>query len=131
VEGRGVRRRALSDPDDVRDEAAGRFASVGRGGLRHVILHGRPEVEINYALMPSCWGQGLATEIATASVELSGRLGISSLVAFTLSDNRGSRRVMEKLGFGHERDIVYRGIPHVLYRRHGGLGGRPEPPNSR
>ena len=99
-------------------------------------LHGRPEVEINYALMPTFWGKGLATEIATANVELSARLGMRSLVAFTLPGNHGSRRVMEKLGFGYERDILYTGIPHVLYRRNaqhwesGGLGGLREPPNS-
>jgi ribosomal-protein-alanine N-acetyltransferase len=96
-----------------RDQADGRF--VGRGGLRHVILHGRPEVEINYALMPSFWGKGLATEIATASVDVG--VGFPSLVAFALPDNHGSRRVMEKLGFRYERDIVYTGVPHVLYRR--------------
>jgi RimJ/RimL family protein N-acetyltransferase len=115
-----------------RDKTDGRF--VGRGGLRHVTLHGRPDVEISYALMPTFWGKGLATEIATASVDLSRCLGIHSLVAFTLPGNRGSRRVMEKVGFGYERDILYTGIPHALYRRnaqHWESGGRSEPPNSR
>jgi [ribosomal protein S5]-alanine N-acetyltransferase len=98
-----------------REKDGGGF--VGRGGLRRVMLHGHPNVEINYALMPSFWGQGLATEIAMASVELSGRLGVRSLVAFTLPDNHGSRRVMEKLGFGYERDILHGGVLHVLYRR--------------
>jgi ribosomal-protein-alanine N-acetyltransferase len=116
-----------------RGKADGRF--VGRGGLRHVTLQGRPEVEIAYALMPSFWGKGLATEIAMATVDLGVRLGLPSLVAFALSDNRGSRRIMEKLGFHYERDIVSTGVPHVLYRRERdagrGLGGRPEPSNSR
>lgn len=98
-----------------RGKADGCF--VGRGGFRHVTLHGRPEVEIAYALMPSFWGKGLATEIAMATVDLGVRLGLPSLVAFALSDNRGSRRIMEKLGFHYERDIVYTGVPHVLYRR--------------
>jgi RimJ/RimL family protein N-acetyltransferase len=111
-----------------RDRADGCF--VGRGGLRHVALHGRPEIEINYALMPTFWGKGLATEIATASVELGRRLGMPTLVAFALPDNRGSRRVMEKVGFRYERDILYTGVRHVLYRR-GTFGGDPEPPNSR
>ena len=52
-----------------------------------------------------------------ATVDLGVRLGLPSLVAFALSDNRGSRRIMEKLGFHYERDIVYLGVPHVLYRR--------------
>jgi ribosomal-protein-alanine N-acetyltransferase len=98
-----------------RDRSNGRF--VGRGGLRRVILHGRPEVEINYALMPSFWGKGFATEIAAATVDLGVGLGLPRLVAFALPDNHGSRRVMEKLGFHYERDIVSTGVSHVLYRR--------------
>jgi RimJ/RimL family protein N-acetyltransferase len=97
-----------------RDRADGRF--VGRGGLRHVRLHARPEVEISYALMSPYWGRGFATEIARASVDLGARLGAPSLVAFTLPDNHGSRRVMEKVGFRYERDILWGGLPHVLYR---------------
>ena len=110
-----------------RDKVDGGF--VGRGGLRHVTLHGCPEVETSYAVIAARWGKGFATEIATASVELAAQLGIPSLVAFTLPDNRGSRHVMEKLAFRYERDILWAGVRHVLYRRRGGLGGRPESPN--
>ena len=97
------------DPDD------GRF--VGRGGLRHVTLHGCPEVEIAYAVSAEFWGRGLGTEIGTACVAVAEQLGLPNLVAFTLPHNRGSRRVMEKLAFRYEREIVHAGLPHVLYRR--------------
>jgi ribosomal-protein-alanine N-acetyltransferase len=110
-----------------RDKVDGGF--VGRGGLRHVTLQGCPDVEISYALIAACWGKGFATEIATASVELAAQRGMPSLVAFTLPDNHGSLRVMEKLAFRYERDILWAGMRHVLYRRHGGLGGHPELPN--
>jgi RimJ/RimL family protein N-acetyltransferase len=115
-----------------RDLNGGRF--VGRGGLRHVAIQGWPEVKISYALMAEFWRQGLATEMATTLVELGDRLGIRNLVASTLPDNHGSRRVMSRVGFRYERDILYTGVRHVLYRRSGarrdgGLGGRPEPPN--
>jgi len=94
----------------------GRF--VGRGGLRCITIHGRPEVEIAYALMAEFWRQGLASEIAALCVDVGfGRLGMRELVAFTLADNTGSRRVMEKVGFVYERDILYLALPHVLYRR--------------
>lgn len=43
-------------------------------------------------------------------------LELPSLVAFTLPTNVRSRRVMEKLGFTFERDIVWSEQPHVLYR---------------
>ena len=63
------------------------------------------------------WGQGLATEMAEAAVDAALRkLQLASLVAFTLPSNKASSRVMEKVGFSYERDIVYADLPHVLYR---------------
>jgi RimJ/RimL family protein N-acetyltransferase len=98
-----------------RDKATGRFA--GRGGLRRVVIHGRPEVEISYALMAEFWGKGLATEIARLSLDTAlGPLGLRDIVAFTIPTNHASRRVMEKLGFRYERGIFIHGLPHVLYR---------------
>ena len=98
-----------------RDKGTGRF--VGRGGLRRVTIHGRPEVEIAYALMPGYWGRGLATEMAQVSVDVAlGPLGLHELVAYTIPTNHASRRVMAKLGFRHERSIFIHGLPHVLYR---------------
>ncbi|HEU5169027.1 MAG TPA: GNAT family N-acetyltransferase [Gemmatimonadales bacterium] len=42
------------------DRATGRFA--GRGGLRCIVLDGRDELELGYALAAECWGRGLATD---------------------------------------------------------------------
>src|SRR5262249_60824821 len=96
-----------------RDRADGRYA--GRGGLRHVAVEGRDEVEVSYALMPDFWGRGLATEIARASVAIAfGPLGLAELVCFTLPTNRASQRVMVKAGFRYEGDITHAGLPHVL-----------------
>lgn len=90
---------------------------VGRGGVRRVFVGGNDEVEAGYALIPEYWGQGLATEIATAAVRIAFKqLDLSNLVAFTLPTNLASRRVMEKCGFAFERDIVWKDLPHVLYR---------------
>src|SRR3712207_7252726 len=36
-------------------------------------------------------------------------LGLTDLVCFTLTTNRASQRVMEKAGFGHEREVVHAG----------------------
>jgi len=99
----------------LRDAATGQF--VGRGGLRYYVLDGRTEVEVGYGLMPEYWGKGLATELARESVRVGFTvLRVPELVSFTLPDNRGSRRVMEKAGFRYERDIVHADLPHVLYR---------------
>lgn len=97
------------------DRATG--ALVARGGLKTTHIAGRDEVEVGWTVMPDRWGQGLATELGAAAVEEAfGTLGLDELVSFTLPRNAASRRVMEKLGFRHERDTEYAGLPHVLYR---------------
>lgn len=97
--------------------AAGDDAFVGRGGLRQVALGGVPEIEVGYALLPAYWGRGLATELAGECVRIGfEELACTDLVAFTLPTNTRSRRVMERLGFIYERDVVWAGMPHVLYR---------------
>ncbi len=94
----------------------GRF--VGRGGLRHTVVGGGDEVELAYALEAEFWGLGLATETAEAIVGFGAvQYGLSNLVCFALTGNLASRRVMEKVGFEFEREIVHAGQPHVLYRR--------------
>jgi RimJ/RimL family protein N-acetyltransferase len=93
----------------------GRF--VGRAGLRHVQVGGNDEVELSYALMPEYWGRGLATEMARACVVVGfEQLGLADVVAFTLTTNRASQRVMQKIGFTYEREITHASLPHVLYR---------------
>ena len=97
------------------DRATG--APVGRGGLNRTEFDGAAEVEVGWLIVPERWNQGLATELGAASVELAfGTLGLPDLVAFTMPHNTASRRVMEKLGFTYERDVVHADLPHVLYR---------------
>ncbi len=99
----------------LRDAGNGRVA--GRALLRHVLIEGTDEIEVGYSFFPEFWGRGLATEIAGACLT-HGRhaLGFTSMVALTVPHNTGSRRVMEKVGMRFERDVVFFGIPHVLYR---------------
>jgi RimJ/RimL family protein N-acetyltransferase len=99
----------------LRDRETG--VAVGRGGLQHTHVGERDEVEAGWAIAPERWGQGLATELAHASIQTGfGELGLEQIVAFTLPTNLASRRVMEKSGFAYERDIRYSGRTHVLYR---------------
>jgi RimJ/RimL family protein N-acetyltransferase len=98
-----------------RDLADGAF--VGYCGLRREVFEGRDEVELLYALLPAYWGRGLASEMAAAVLAIGfERLGLDDVIAYTLTTNRASQRVMEKAGFSYERDIVHVGLPHVLYR---------------
>ena len=100
----------------LRDRDTGEM--VGRGGLQYTYTAGLNDVEAGWAIVPERWGQGLATELAHACVEVAfEQLDLLEIVAFTLPTNIASRRVMEKSGFEYERDIVHAGLPHVLYRR--------------
>jgi [ribosomal protein S5]-alanine N-acetyltransferase len=98
-----------------RDRETGEL--VGRGGLHWTHVADRDEVEVAWAVLPERWGQGLATELARASIDAAfGPLGLPEIVAFTRPHNAPSRRVMEKAGFAFDQEIVYAGLPHVLYR---------------
>ena len=98
-----------------RDNVDGQL--VGRGGLRKTYLGGNHEVELAYALMSEFWGKGLATEMGKAILKVGfEQLGLPDVVCFTLTTNLASQRVMEKLGFQYERNIVHVGLPHVFYR---------------
>jgi RimJ/RimL family protein N-acetyltransferase len=103
----------------LRDRETG--ALVGRGGLQYTYAAGLNDVEAAWAIVPERWGQGLATEMARAAVEVGfDALELPWIIALTLHDNLASRRVMEKTGFTYQRDIVHAGLPHVLFERRRG-----------
>jgi ribosomal-protein-alanine N-acetyltransferase len=100
----------------VRDRLTG--AMVGRGGLQYTYAANLNEVEAAWAIVPERWGEGLATELAGAAIEVAfDALELPWIVALALRHNVASRRVMEKTGFSYQRDIDYAGLPHVLYER--------------
>ncbi len=88
--------------------------------------HFTPCVEIGWRLAADCWGGGYATEGARAALDFGfGALGLDEIVSFTVPANLRSRRVMEKLGMGHDPadDFDHPALPeghalrrHVLYR---------------
>lgn len=99
----------------ARDRQTGQFA--GRGGLQHVEIDGRDEIEVGYCFLAEYWGRGLATELARESIRVAfAVLNLPEIVCFTLTTNHASQRVMEKAGFRYERDLVYKDLPHVFYR---------------
>ncbi len=95
--------------------ATGAFA--GYSGIKHTSVEGTDVIELAYAVPSALWRLGYATEMARASVRFAfEQTPIRELVAFTLTHNLGSRRVMESCGFHYERDLTHAGLPHVLYR---------------
>ncbi|MBD2612472.1 GNAT family N-acetyltransferase [Nostoc punctiforme FACHB-252] len=90
---------------------------VGRGGIRKVIVNGNEEVELGYALMPEFWGKGLAVEIGKKALSITfDNFCYYSVVCYTLNDNKRSEKVMQKIGFSFETNIMHANMPHVLYR---------------
>jgi len=97
------------------DRLTGQF--VGRGGLHHVEIDGRDEIEVGYCFGAEFWGRGLATELARESVRVAFTvLRLPELVCFALTTNLASQRVMQKAGFHYERDRTWKDLPHVFYR---------------
>jgi RimJ/RimL family protein N-acetyltransferase len=101
----------------LREVGGGEPPPVGRAVLRHLLVDGVDEVEVGYALYPSHWGRGLATEIATACLQLGRReLGLTTIVAVTSPENRASQHVLEKVGLVYERDFMHEGAVCSLFR---------------
>jgi RimJ/RimL family protein N-acetyltransferase len=89
-------------------------ALIGQCGLAHVPDLG--EVELLYALARARWRQGLAPEAGRAALDHGFRdVALPRIVALTRHDHAASRRVMEKLGLGYERDVRVFGLDAVCY----------------
>jgi RimJ/RimL family protein N-acetyltransferase len=67
-------------------------------------------VEVGYRLARRSWGQGIATEAASALVDHAFlRLALPRVVAVAYPDNLLSRRVLAKLGFAEDGPREYKG----------------------
>jgi ribosomal-protein-alanine N-acetyltransferase len=78
---------------------------VGHGGLfRSPREEG--EIEVGYALKPTYWGQGFATEITRLSLEVGfEHVGLRRIIGIAQAANIASRRVMEKCGMVFEAQL--------------------------
>jgi RimJ/RimL family protein N-acetyltransferase len=109
-------------------EVPGRAPFIGFVGLAVPRFEGpfTPCVEVGWRFAAEHWGQGYATEAASAVLAHAfGPLGLAEVVSFTAPANRRSRRVMERLGMTRlpADDFEHPGLPeghplrpHVLYR---------------
>jgi RimJ/RimL family protein N-acetyltransferase len=94
---------------------------VGYAGLADAAEAIEPGgIELLYGLQPGFWGRGLAVRMASLALDHAfAEQGVREVVAYTLDSNRRSQRVLEKLGFGFERNVEHAGLPHRLYRLRG------------
>ncbi len=76
-------------------------AVVGFAGLVHP--RGQAQAELKYALLPSAWGRGLATEVAAALLAHgAAEHGLTTVVATVDPGNAASKRVLRKVGMVEE-----------------------------
>jgi RimJ/RimL family protein N-acetyltransferase len=81
---------------------------MGRAALRYVDLEGVRELEVAYTFVRIAWGQGFATEVTRALVEIwRTRCAEPSLVGIVVKGNAPSERVLLKAGFAYERDAFF------------------------
>lgn len=79
----------------VEEKQSGKF--VGATGYNSL---DEEEAELFYAIAPTFWGQGLATEIVAEMTRYAfENLPFTTLKAFVTPDNEGAKRVAEKNGF--------------------------------
>ncbi len=88
---------------------------VGFGGIVHPF--GQEMPEIKYALLPSVWGQGLATEFVQEVLAYAASAhGITSFIATVSPENAASKKVLLKSGFSLGHTITDdRGEPTDVY----------------
>ena len=96
-------------------ETEGRL--IGFGGI--TVSREFEGLNLSYHLHPNCWGNGYATELVTEALAFArSDLKAKRVVGLVRPVNTASRRVLEKCGFGFEREVMLHGAPtHLLSYR--------------
>jgi len=88
---------------------------IGFCGLKY--LEDLDLVDIGFRFLPEFWGQGLATEAATACIAFGfDVLKLREIIGLVLPENGASIRVLEKIGMQREGGIVYDGLTAWQYK---------------
>jgi RimJ/RimL family protein N-acetyltransferase len=84
-------------------EAVGICGLLKRDGL--------DDVDVGFAFLQRHWNRGYAAEAAAASLAYGyGALGLPRIVGIVKPGNRGSQRVLEKIGMVFERTVTLPGL---------------------
>ena len=76
------------------------------------------EVEVGYRFMRDYWGLGIATESAAPVVSFGfEQLDLERIIGLVMPGNIASIRVLEKLGFSYEKNIVEDGESIQCYSK--------------
>jgi [ribosomal protein S5]-alanine N-acetyltransferase len=89
---------------------------IGDCGLTVQRIDGANEIEIGYHVRRDLWGQGFATEAARACRDYGfARPPVERLISIIRPENLASRQVAEKIGMAVWKNIIYAGLPHLVY----------------
>jgi len=79
---------------------------IGFAGLKYLEELG--EVDVAFRLMRTHWGQGLATEVALASVRFGfANLDLKRIIGLVMPENIASVRVLEKTGLRYVETVCF------------------------
>lgn len=102
----------LMEIDDLPDASAAPVAAA-RGAARHAARHA---AELGYDVRSDHWNRGFATEAARAVRDHAfGTLSLPRLISLIRQGNLASRRVAEKVGMRHARDLDRSGTRYWLF----------------
>jgi RimJ/RimL family protein N-acetyltransferase len=93
---------------------------IGDCGLEEMELDGLSApvaaAELGYDFRSDYWNRGLATEAASAVRDYAfGVLTLPCLISLIRQGNLASRRVAERIGMRHERDLDCASVPYWLF----------------
>jgi len=91
---------------------------IGDCGIAKQVVEGETMLEVGYHFRREHWGHGYATEAARACMDYAfGTLGAAKVVSLILAENMPSRRVAERNGMKVERQVMFEGLPHLMYAK--------------
>jgi RimJ/RimL family protein N-acetyltransferase len=81
---------------------------IGYCGIAIAEIEGKHENELGYRFDPHFWGQGLATEAATACLEYALKtLKLKYVLGIVYPENKASIRVLEKIGMEFVKESLW------------------------
>ena len=90
---------------------------LGYCGIAVERIDGKDEKELGYRIASRYWGQGLATEAASATVRFGfEQFNLPYLLGIVERANLASVRVLEKVGMRYERVTIFHEVEMDVYR---------------
>jgi RimJ/RimL family protein N-acetyltransferase len=90
---------------------------LGYCGIAVDQIDGKDEKELGYRLDSRYWGQGLATEAASAAIKCGfERFNLPYVLGIAERENVASVRVLEKVGMQYQKTTIFHEVEMDLYR---------------